>query len=371
MKEFHFFPQTVVWEVTYACNMRCIHCGTSAGQIRPDELTTEEALGVINDLADLGCNIITISGGEPLLRRDWQQLAAHMYERGISPMLISNGWLVDDQRADQLAAANLKNIGFSYDGTRETHDYIRQREGSHDRVLAAMRRMKERDRPFCGVSQISNINLGELDRMREELLSVGCDLWRVQMTTVTGRMRKDMVLDLDNYTALIDKLLEYMKDESEIRIDVGENIGYYGCKGTHLWRGEPYVGCYAGTRVAGICSNGDVKGCLSMPDEYIEGNIRERSLKEIWNDPDLFAYNRKFTRETAGGACRECQFLPLCRGGCATTSVSATGERANNPFCIYQLEQKQGIEPIVTPVMKKVLKPFWEEAEAETAAGGK
>ena len=96
----------------------------------------------------------------------------------------------------------------------------------------------------------------------------------------------------------------------------------------------------------------------SMPEEFVEGNIRDSSFTEIWNDPSNFLYNRKFTRETATGACHDCRYLPLCRGGCATTSVSATGERANNPYCMFQIEQKQGIEPVDDELILRLLEDF-------------
>jgi radical SAM protein with 4Fe4S-binding SPASM domain len=180
------------------------------------------------------------------------------------------------------------------------------------------------------------------------------------MTTSTGRMKSqdDLVLSLDNYERFIDKILE-IQSEGRIKVFVGENIGYYGCKGYQLWEDKPYYGCYAGMRVAGIESNGDIKGCLSMPEEFVEGNIRQTSFTEIWNNPDGFAYNRKFTRDTAEGACHDCKYLPLCRGGCATTSVSASGSRANNPYCIYQMELKQGIAPREdTQLVIDILEPF-------------
>ena len=81
-----------------------------------------------------------------------------------------------------------------------------------------------------------------------------------------------------------------------------------------------------------------------MQEEFVEGNIRDSSFTEIWNNPDGFAYNRKFTRETGEGLCRDCGYLPLCRGGCTTTSVSATGRRADNPYCIHRIEKEQGID---------------------------
>jgi len=357
MSEFNFYPANAVWEITFACNMRCLHCGTSAGKIRPDELTTEEAFKLIDDLAELGCEMITLSGGEPLMRHDWRELAARIKQRGMKAYLITNGYAVTQEIVDDFKRLGLNSVGVSFDGTEKTHNYIRQRDDSYTRALHTMSMMHDAGIHFSAVSQISNLNLKDMDAIRQDLIDVGCPIWRVQMTTSTGRMQKDLVLGIENFPKLVDKILRFQKDNS-ILIDVGENIGYYGCKGTELWEGTPYLGCYAGVRVIGICSNGDIKGCLSMQEQFVEGNIRERSLREIWNDPNGFAYNRKFTRETAEGACHDCRYLPLCRGGCTTTSVSASGCRANNPYCIYQIEKQQGIEPCDTDAVKYMLERF-------------
>lgn len=362
MNGFKFYPQTVVWEVTFACNMRCLHCGTSAGKARPAELTTGESLALIDELASLGCEVVNLSGGEPLMRRDWRQLAERIKERNMILHIISNGYLVDEGVVEDFKRLKFNNVGISFDGTRKTHDYIRCTEGSHDRAYNAMRLMHDAGVRFCAVSQISNINLDELDDIRKELIDVCCPAWRIQMTTTTGRMPRELTMSLDNYPRFIDKLLEYSKDKT-MDVHVGENIGYFGCKGTELNDGMPYLGCYAGTRVLGIESDGKVKGCLSMPEQFVEGNIRDSSLTEIWNDPDKFAYNRKFTRDTADGECHDCRFLPLCRGGCTTTSVGASGKRADNPYCIYRMEKKRGVEPIVTPLMNELLQRFDQPAE--------
>ena len=348
MTEFKFYPYAVVWEITFACNMRCLHCGTSAGKKRPDELTTDEALRLIDELAQLGTDNIALSGGEPLLREDWLLLARRIKERGMNPLMVTNGLAVTDKVVEDMASVPLGKVGVSFDGTEKTHNYIRQREDSYSGALEAMKKMARNGSPqFCAVTQVSNINIGELDEIRKILIDAGCRQWRVQLCTSTGRMKdnRELVLSLDNYPRLISKLVEMQEKDNEILIDAGENIGYYGQLGTKLWEDSPYYGCFAGTRILGIESNGNIKGCLSMPEEFVEGNIRQKSLTEIWNNPEGFAYNRKFTRETASGACHDCKYLPLCRGGCTTTSVSASGCRADNPYCIYQIEQKQGIEP--------------------------
>ncbi len=367
MNDFKFYPYSVIWEVTFACNMRCLHCGTAAGKRRPDELTTAEALSLIDELAGLGSEMITLSGGEPLLRHDWREMTRRIKENKMKALLITNGYAMTEEIVDQFAELGMDDVGVSLDGTEKTHNYIRQRPDSWQRATNALKMMHKKNAYlFCAVSQISNINLKEMDDIHNILVDCGCNLWRIQLTTSTGRMKDhaDLVLTLNNYPQLIDKILE-LKARGQARIDVGENIGYFGCKGTQLLDGMPYFGCYAGTRVAGICSNGDIKGCLSMPECFIEGNIRNSSFTAIWNDPTKFLYNRKFTRDSAQGFCHDCRYLPLCRGGCATTSYSATGVRANNPYCIYQIEQAQGIEAQDDDYIKGLLAPFQEDLHKE------
>ncbi|UCD16854.1 MAG: radical SAM protein [Candidatus Zixiibacteriota bacterium] len=368
MEDFKFFPYSVIWEVTFACNMRCIHCGTGAGKMRPDELTTNEALALIDELTGLGAQEITLSGGEPLLRKDWRQLAERIKSNGVRSYIITNGYAVTPEDVDDFARLKFNDVGVSLDGTEKTHNFIRQHPKSWAQATNALKLMAENGEfLFCAVSQISNINLHELDEIRKILVDCGCRLWRIQLNTSTGRMKDypDLVLSLDNYPVLIDEILE-LKRQDDVRIDVGENIGYYGCKGSALLDGSPYFGCYAGTRVAGIESDGNVKGCLSMPEEFVEGNIRDSSFTEIWNRPGAFLYNRKFTRETADGFCRECRYLPLCRGGCTTTSVSATGRRADNPYCIYRFEHARGIESEDNEMIIKLLNRFKPNPEKET-----
>jgi radical SAM protein with 4Fe4S-binding SPASM domain len=324
-------------------------------------LTTEEALALIDELAELEAFNITLSGGEPLLRPDWRVLAERIKERGVTSAIITNGYAITKDIVEDLERLQINKVAVSFDGTEKTHNYIRQRDDSWQRAFKAMAMMAENGNvPFSAISQISNINLDEMDDIKEDLIRAGCNSWRIQMTTSTGRMKShsDLVMTLDNFPRLIDKIIE-IKQEGRIEVDVGENIGYYGCKGYKVWDDEPYFGCYAGMRIAGVESNGNVKGCLSMPEEFVEGNIRDSSFTEIWNNPDGFAYNRKFTRETADGACYDCRYLPICRGGCATTSVSATGSRADNPYCIYRIEQEQGVPPREdTPFIRETLKRF-------------
>ncbi|SYZ73078.1 hypothetical protein TRIP_C21193 [Candidatus Zixiibacteriota bacterium] len=368
MEKINFRPEEVVWEITFACNMRCIHCGTSAGKKRADELTTDEALNLIDELTGLGTRHITLSGGEPLMREDWPLLAERIAKDGARPALITNGLLVNEEIVQKFERIGFDSIGVSFDGVEKTHNYIRQRNDSFGTAYGALKLMKGRIRA-CAVTQVSNINLGELYEIRKLLIDAGCPIWRIQMTTSTGRMKdhKDAILTLENYPKFIDTILD-MRKMGGIEIDVGENIGYYGCKGAELLDGKIYLGCYAGAFAVGIESNGNIKGCLSMPEEFVEGNIRDTSFTEIWNRPDAFAYNRKFTQETAEGECRECRYLMLCRGGCANTSISATGKRADNPYCISRIERQNGLDCDDPEFVKADLALIKDLIEAENRA---
>ena len=119
--------------------MRCKHCGSSCENPLPDELTTEEALDLADQIADLGLTWITLSGGEPFIRKDWHLIAKRLSDKGVIPNIISNGWLVTDDIISKLKESKVGTIAISLDGLKKTHDYIRK-PGSYDRTIKALQR---------------------------------------------------------------------------------------------------------------------------------------------------------------------------------------------------------------------------------------
>ncbi|MGD0838886.1 MAG: radical SAM protein, partial [Polyangia bacterium] len=132
-----------VWELTLACNARCTHCGSDAGKPRPDELDTAEALVVIAELARLGAESVTFSGGEPLLRSDWPQLARAVRAAGMSLDMITNGLLAAKQ-ADVIAGCGFSAVTFSIDGPAPVHDFLRGLDGGLGRTLEGARALRKR-----------------------------------------------------------------------------------------------------------------------------------------------------------------------------------------------------------------------------------
>ena len=115
-------PITCVWEVTMGCNMRCGHCGSSCAESLPDELTTEDALGLCDQIAELGLKWITLSGGEPLTRKDIPLLVKRLSSQGVAVNIITNGWLLEREMAKQLKDSGISTVAISIDGTPKIHD---------------------------------------------------------------------------------------------------------------------------------------------------------------------------------------------------------------------------------------------------------
>ena len=349
LEKIGFSPRICVWELTLACNMKCGHCGSRAGEARPNELSPEEVQVVANDLADLGCKRVTLSGGEPILRKDWPEIAKTLVSRGVKVNMVSNGWGWTESTVRTAKEAGLSNVCFSIDGLEETHDAIR-RPGSFARSMKAFAYCREIGLSTASIMTINRKNMAEIDAVHDMLVEQGVTLWQPQLSDAMGNQRDNIewAFHPEELPEIEAKMAELMR-RSPMRVTVGDNIGYYG-PNEELFRKESsfgfWVGCFAGCQVVGIEADGKIKGCLSQQDEsFVEGNVRETSLKEIWCRPGAFAYNREFTTDQLDGFCGECRYNDICRGGCTCSAHFATGNRFDNPFCVYRaLEmRKQGV----------------------------
>ena len=145
------------------------------------------------------------------------------------------------------------------------------------------------------------------------------------------------------------KLVEFIirvNEEGKLRIFPGCNVGYFGGleEKYRIQKEESalpfWTGCYSGIFEMGIMSNGSIKGCLAMKDKFIEDNLNEKSLKEIWDNKKAFSYNRKFQKSCLKGFCSKCEFGEICRGGCPIISEALTGSTNNDPYCIERIEKE-------------------------------
>jgi len=336
-----WLPRTCVWELTLACNCQCVHCGSSAGARRENELTTDEALGVIAELGALGCESITLSGGEPLLRADWQVLGRAIRAAQIRLEMITNGLCVEAQ-ANAIANADFFGVTFSVDGPESVHDELRGVRGCFQQLMAGAHALKEHNVRIGAATQINTRNLASLENLHELLVARGFDGWQWQLTMPAGRARNlasQLCLPPEALPSIEQKFLS-IRRQSPLLLQVADNIGYMG-RNEPLLRTSPggperfWTGCAAGLSGVGITSDGTVRGCLAQPSAANEGNVRDRSLTEIWNDPKSFVYNRRFLVSNLQGACAKCVFGKICRGGCTSLAWAVSPEKPKaNHYCL-------------------------------------
>lgn len=347
-----WYPKYVVWELTLACNMRCEHCGSAAGKARRDELTEDEMLKVCDDLAELGCERVTLLGGEPLIHKSWQSVARRIRDNGFRANVITNGWTLNrPEVCDAIKDVGLTIVGISIDGCKSSHDKLRRREGAFDRILEGMKLLRQREVPIAVSTTLTNDSLNDLWELYDVLKANQVKVWQLQVACPLGRLEKDnpVLLGPQRLAEVYEFARELNKKDDGIHLDLADNVGYYGSpmdqepgrnhRGTYaLWRG-----CFAGIQAMGIDSNGDIKGCQSHPStpDYIAGNLRKRPLAEIWNDPEAFKQTRKFTKNMLAGYCADCTYGPLCKAGCTSQAEAWTGNPGNNPMCIHRYEQTQ------------------------------
>jgi len=352
----YFWPKTVVWETTLRCNMRCKHCGSIAGDARERELDSDEALDLCDQLVDLGAETVILSGGETLLRKDWPKLAWRLVENGVTLGIITNGVIFDKdpkvieemQRLRDGAHGSF-SIGLSLDGLEKNHDGIRGIEGSFKQVLRSIKRASDVGLAVVVLTTVNQANFGDMKALRSLLYELQPYAWQVQTTNVYGRMkeRRDWLLSETQYIELVEFLAESRRLRScDPRTDPADCIGYYGPTEKDL-RDQPWGGCQGGLRGLGIESNGNIKGCLSLLEpEFVEGNIRDKSLADIWDDEGAFAYNREFEVSQLSGMCAGCEHGKACAAGCRGVAHSVTGKYHEAPYCISGFARKRPAQQI-------------------------
>ncbi|MBF0442862.1 MAG: SPASM domain-containing protein, partial [Oligoflexales bacterium] len=297
-----------------------------------------------------GVEYITLSGGEPLMRDDWPLIAETLSKSGVIPNMISNGWFFTDDIAQKAKQANISNIAISIDGLRDSHDYLR-RIGSFDRALFALEIMKKYSLPSSVVTTINKRNLSQLDEMLVLFEKNGIYSWQLQIGSPMGNLtdHPDLVIEPSDIQTIID-FAHRQAGKTKVTIHLADCIGYYTQKESEIraacYRCSSEVsiwqGCHAGIRSFGIRANGDIIGCTSIRDTgFIEGNIRQRSFTDIWNDPKSFSWNRDFSPSDLSGFCGRCQYGFLCRAGCSVTKMTTSHTIRENTYCVFRVEMEK------------------------------
>lgn len=347
---FEGFPVVIGWELTLACNLRCRHCGSSAGPARRKELTLKESLALCEQFPALLVQEVDFTGGEPLLCPHWAQLARRLGELGICVKMLTNGLALAPGMLKEMKEVGIAGVGVSLDGLEVTHDYIRGHLGLFRRVLAGIEAIQRAGLPVTVITTVNALNVEELPSLLELLKSIGIRQWQIQPIFPLGRGLDcpELRLAEQDYLKLGAFAREWRPKAAQMGVDIepADSFGYFTAFDD---RQPPWRGCPAGLFSCGITSDGRVKGCLSLPDDVVEGDLRQDDLWDIWFSSGSFVYTRGFRKEELGPSCHSCERAEQCRGGCSAMSYGTTGCFHNDPYCFYGIGRRRAAQFFVDP----------------------
>lgn len=345
MSAFESFPLTIGWEFTRACNLRCQHCASAAGTHRANELTTEEALNICDQFPALLVQDVDLTGGEPLLRKDWPIIASHLRAMNITVNILTNGYRLERSTVREIKEAGISNVGISLDGLQAIHDRTRGINGSYKQVLKSIEMILQEKLGLVVITTVNNLNIQELPSLRKLLAIMKVTNWRLQPLIPVGRALdyKDLAVTPSGIIELGKLISSWTEDgkPSPARIICADGLEYI--EGTEDPQ-RKWNGCPGGIVACGITSDGKVKTCLSLPEQCIEGDLRQQDLWDIWFSPQAFAASRYQQVGELGANCAFCDKGLECRGGCSANSYAATGSYHNDPYCYYKLSRAEFVD---------------------------
>ena len=303
-------PICLTWEITYACNLQCVHCLSSSGTRDPRELSTDQAKAVLDELRDLQVFYINIGGGEPMIRKDFFEILEHAETNNIGVKFSTNGTYITAENARRLAAMNYLDIQISLDGVdAATNDAVRGK-GSYATAIAAMNHLRDANFGQFKISVVvTRHNVDQLDAFKALADSYGAQL-RITRLRPSGR-------GADTW----DELHPTQQQQRQIYdwlMKHGENV-LTGDSFFHLNAfGESLPGlnlCGAGRVVCLIDPIGDVYACpFVIHDQFKAGSLlSDGGFTKVWKESDLFLSLREPESE---GACSACGSYDACQGGC-------------------------------------------------------
>jgi AdoMet-dependent heme synthase len=336
------YPGHPVWEVTGACNLRCIHCHAVSGQADPNELTTDEGKKLIDMLAATNeFRTLIYTGGEPLVRPDIFELLRHSQQAGLANIIATNGTLIDEEMAFKLKDHGVVCNAISIDAAdRQTHDAIRNKPGAFDLALRAIEATKKAGILLQINTTAMEYNMPHLPELIDFADDCGAGIMLMYQLVAVGRGEKIEKATLKkSANKYLSELISEKQKTAKTIIEPVAGPQYWpylleknGIRDGKLLQlaGNFFHGCAAGRGFVYVKANGDVWPCPFV--EVNAGNIRDKSFQEIYADAPVFQQLRQ--RETLlKGVCGDCNYKKIC-GGCRGRALAYSGDYlAEDPRC--------------------------------------
>ncbi|MBI2310961.1 MAG: radical SAM protein [Betaproteobacteria bacterium] len=358
-------PMIVAWNLTRLCNLACGHCYLNAVQRRresPDELNTLEALSVVKQIADLAPGaMLVLSGGEPLLRRDLPVLVKAAAKRGLMPVIGTNGTLLNPRRAAELKDAGAAGVGVSLDSAEPAfHDRLRGLAGAWEGAMRGIRAARGAGLAVLLQATMFAENRRELVLLADIAESLGAIAFNVFFLVCTGRGARWTDLPPAAYEETLADIVRLQRERPELVMRarcapyMRRLLALHGGEGAGGYAGWSSA-CLAGRSYFRITPHGQVTPCPYLPEAV--GDLRKTALREIWEQPPVFA---RLRTELPGGKCGDCDFRYGC-GGCRARAFAQHGDvMAEDPKCTYT--RPPGSRPEARPAPVTAPAVSWDPA---------
>jgi len=340
-------PICLTWELTYACNLQCVHCLSSSGRRDPDELSTAEAEALIDELAAMQVFYVNIGGGEPTVRGDFWHLLDHATRSGVGVKFSTNGSRIDAETARRLARSDYVDVQVSVDGADATTNDSVRGPGSFATALQAMEQLRSAGFAGFKISVVmTRHNIAQLDDLKALADSFDAQL-RLTRLRPSGR-GIDSWHELHPSDEQQRSLYRWLLDRPDVL--TGDSFFHLSALGSPL----PGLNlCGAGRVVCLIDPVGDVYACpFVMHPEFLAGSVRDPGgFGNVWRHSDLFSELR---RPQSAGACASCGQFDACQGGCmAAKFFTGLALDGPDPECVngHGAELLSAADPSLRPVV--------------------
>jgi 12,18-didecarboxysiroheme deacetylase len=349
----------VVWNVTRACNLKCVHCYAKAIDRKSEgELSHEQGLSLIDDLAAFGAPVILFSGGEPLMRPDLVTLASYAVNRGMRAVISTNGTLITKDKAKELKAVGLSYVGVSLDGMEEVNDRFRGKKGAYKDAMAGIRNCQEVGLKVGLRFTINRMNMAEVPRIFDLLEEYKIPRVCFYHLVYAGRGSQLMKEDLDHGETreVVDLIIDRTRDLHDRGITKEVLTVDNHADGPYLYlrmlreRRSRAEEVFELLEMNEGNSSGRGIGCVSWDGavhadqfwrHYSFGNVRERPFSEIWSDlSNPLMAKLKEKKRHIKGRCAGCRWLDVCAGNFRVRAEAVTGDIwAADPACYLTDEE--------------------------------
>ena len=340
----------LTWSMTSRCNQSCRHCAFRDIHNNMTELSGSEIRGVVTDILRLGVQYVSLSGGEVLMSPYWYETAKTLSRAGVEVSLITNGTLIDRDCAVRIKEARITRVSVSIDDLKEQRETIRQAD-SYGEAFGGIKELRAAHVPVSIVTTVNALNLQELHKMRRVFTESGADTWCIKPILPIGEAARNPKLWLDErdinkvtdfcYSAMGTEGLPVVPALSfEMNSKKGAAVLRY-LYGEDIHTG--FCGCDAGIFSAQLHPDGSLVGICMCSPSHAAGNVKERSLAEIWQDKRSFKALREFDPSMLSGYCKECSRRDTCKGGDLGTRLAFGGIYGENKLCAYRNFKLYGI----------------------------